>query len=365
MQVQKVNKNGTTHWVLLDDEMHLVDPVCDFLDFQRKIDRADNTLRAYALDLKIYWEFLEKRCLRFDDTSVSIDTMADFVDDLRRNARAGAALHTSGSRTNRSINRILSSVHSFYRYERLHGCCQDPSFYDTVTDAEQLYQGYLIHTHAKNHTKKSMIKLKESNAQARIVTEAQMREFTAALPGQRDRLLFGVLYYTGARIQEALDLEVQMLPAPDREHTVGAIRQIRSKGKRRDLYAPMFLIRELNEFVHRQGDPGVNRRYLFVVEKSNYAGRQLTYHAAYDMMRRTQRRTGTEFNFHDLRHTFCTRLIEQGVDTAIVQQVMGHEHLYTTRRYVHLSEQYVVDQLTDYWEQWRGGMIHEIDESCE
>lgn len=360
MQVQKVNKNGTAYWVLLDDEMHLVDPVCDFLDFQRKIDRADNTLRAYALDLKIYWEFLAKRCLRFDDVSVSIDTMADFVDDLRGGGHCGELQHTTGSRTNRSINRILSSVHSFYRYESLCGHCQNPSFYEAVSETEQIYQGYLIHTHAKNQTKKSMIKLKEPAAQVRIVEADELQRFVAALPRQRDRLLFLLLYYTGARIQEALDLEVQSLPAPDDRHTVGVLRQIRSKGRRRDLYAPMFLIRELYAFVHESGMSGEKRKYVFVVEKSNYAGRQLTYHAAYDIMRRTQCRLGMEFHFHDLRHTFCTRLIEQGVDTAVVQQVMGHAHLYTTKRYVHLSDRYVMEHLADYWDQWKGGVFHEI-----
>lgn len=365
MQVQKVNKNGTAYWVLLDDDMHLVDPVCEFLDFQRKIDRADNTLRAYALDLKIYWEFLAKKCLRFDDASVSIDTMADFVDDLRQGARVGELLHVTGSRTNRSINRILSSVHSFYRYEQMSGRCQHPSFYETVSDTAPLYQGYLIHTHAKKQTKKSMVKLKESQPQARIVTEEEFLRFVAALSGRRDRLLFYVLYYTGARIQEALDLETEMLPVPDDDHAVGVLRQIRSKGKRRDLYAPMFLIRELYAFVYEPDAADKKRKYVFVAEKSNYAGRQLTYHAAYDMMRRTQECLGMEFHFHDLRHTFCTGLIEQGVDTAIVQQVMGHAHLYTTKRYVHLSDRYVMAQLTDYWEQWKGGVDHDICSSDE
>ena len=84
MQIQKVNKGGTEHWVLLDDDMHLIDPVCEFLEFQRKIDRADNTLRAYAIDLKIYWEFLAKSSHSYDEASVSM--IADFVDYLRRGA---------------------------------------------------------------------------------------------------------------------------------------------------------------------------------------------------------------------------------------------------------------------------------------
>lgn len=357
MQIQKVNKGGTEHWVLLDDDMHLIDPVCEFLEFQRKIDRADNTLRAYAIDLKIYWEFLAKSSHSYDEASVSM--IADFVDYLRRGACEETMLYVTSSRTNRSINRILSSVHRFYRYEQLNGVCPDPIFLEVVPETEQMYQGFLTHTQAKYQTKKSIFKLKESKKTAQIIPKKQMQQFLGALTRQRDRLLFEVLYYTGARIQEALDLEVCMLPKPETDQAVGVFRQIRSKGKRRDLYAPMFLIRELNDFVYENRTTDPDRKYLFVVEKKNYEGRQLTYHAAYDIMRRTQQELGMEFNFHDLRHTFCTGLIESGVDVGIVQQVMGHANLYTTKRYVHLSDRYLMENMHKYWADREGGASRE------
>ena len=357
MQVLKVNKGGTARWVLLDDNMHLIDPVCEFLEFQRKIDRADHTLRAYATDLKIYWEFLMKSSNRFDQ--ISIRTIADFVDYLRSGAGDEASLYVTSSRTNRSINRIMSSVHRFYRYEQLNGGCPNPVFLETIPETEQMYQGFLSHTHAGYQTKKSIFKLKESTKAARIVTQEEMRRFLSALSRQRDRLLFELLYDTGARIQEALDLEVCMLPKPDAGSTVGVFRQIRSKGKRRDLYAPMSLIRALNEYVYQDESFDPDRKYLFVVEKANYAGRQLTYHAAYDIMRRTQQQLGMEFCFHDLRHTFCTGLIESGVDVSIVRQVMGHANLYTTKRYVHLSDSYLMESMNAYWADREGGVSHE------
>ena len=344
MQVQKVNKGGTARWVLLDDDMHLIDPVCEFLEFQRKIDRADHTLRAYATDLKIYWEFLMKSRNRFDQ--ISIRTIADFVDYLRSGTGDEASLYVTSSRTNRSINRIMSSVHRFYRYEQLNGVCPDPVFFETIPETEQMYQSFLAHTKTGYQTKKSIFKLKESTKTARIVTKDEMSRFLQALDRQRDRLLFAFLYQTGARIQEALDLEVSMLPRPDETKAVGVFRQIRSKGKRRDLYAPMTLICALNDFVY---GTDADRKYLFVAEKINYAGRQLTYRAAYDIMRRTQQRLDMEFCFHDLRHTFCTGLIESGVDVGIVRQVMGHANLYTTKRYVHLSEEYLMESMNRYW----------------
>lgn len=352
MQVQKVNKDGTTHWVLLDDDMHLVAPVCEFLDFQRKIARADNTLRAYALDLKIFWEYLDMCCGSYE--SVSADMVADFTDYLRRGA--GGAAH-DGGRTNRSVNRILGSIHRFYRYEQLRGVCSSPMIFETLPRTEQMYRGMLFHTNPSHRVKKSIFKLREQNVGVHIVSEEELRLFLRALGRERDRMLFLLLYYTGARIQEALDLEVSMLPPVSSDQTIGVFRQIRSKGKHRDLYAPMFLIRALHTFVNESGD--AERTYLFVTEKAGCAGRQLTYHTAYAMLSRARIQTGIEFGFHDLRHTFCTRLIEQGMDVGVVSRVMGHEHLYTTKRYLHFSDACLMEYLSDYWAAQEGGLLCE------
>lgn len=357
MQVQKVNKKGTAHWVLLDDDMHLVTPVCEFLEFQRKIDRADNTLRAYAIDLKIYWEFLAEGCHSYGDASV--DLIADFVDYLRRGKGDKNLLYVESCRTNRSINRILSSVRRFYRYAQMCGDCKNPVLFETIPETAQMYHGYLTHTHAAHQTKKSIFKLKESSAKVRLVTGEEMQRFLGQLSRKRDRLLFQLLYFTGARIQEALDLEVGAIPEPDAEMSVGVFRQIRSKGKKRDLYAPMFLIRALHEYIFECEKDIPNRTYVFVSEKANYEGRQLSYHGAYDVMKRAQKPLDMEFTFHDLRHTFCTRLIEQGVDVGIVQIVMGHANLYTTKRYLHMSDAYLSESLSRYWEKQEGGSVYE------
>lgn len=355
MQVQKVKMNGIMHWVLLDNEMHLIAPVCEFLEFQRKIDRADNTLRAYATDLKIYWEFLDQNCYTYRDATA--DVMADFVDYLRRGTSENTLLYVESGRTNRSINRILSSVRRFYCYSELRGVCGNPVTFEEVPEGGRMYHGYLVHTHALHQTRKSVFKLKESRKKVRLVTAEEMRRFLGELTRTRDRLLFELLYFTGARIQEALDLEITALPVPDESKSVGVFRQIRSKGKRRDLYAPMFFIRRLYDFVH--GGERDGGRYVFVSEKTGYAGRQMSYHSAYGIMKRAQEPLRLEFTFHDLRHTFCTRLIEQGVDIGIVQLVMGHERLYTTRNYVHMSDSYLTDCMSRYWEKQKGGIVYE------
>jgi len=53
-----------------------------------------------------------------------------------------------------------------------------------------------------------------------------------------------------------------------------------------------------------------------------------------------------DFHFHDLRHTFGSHLVMQGIDLKTVQQVMGHKEIKTTMRYAHLSPEYVQEAIS-------------------
>ena len=85
---------------------------------------------------------------------------------------------------------------------------------------------------------------------------------------RRDILLYKMLYLTGARIQEVLDLEIDSVPLPDMSQLVGCFRQIKSKGKTRDLYVPMSLIKELDDFIMEERNLiDTDHSYIFVSEQ--------------------------------------------------------------------------------------------------
>lgn len=50
----------------------------------------------------------------------------------------------------------------------------------------------------------------------------------------------------------------------------------------------------------------------------------------------------TEFRFHDLRHTFATRLIEKKVDLVVVSTLLGHRNIQTTMRYAHALQEMIL-----------------------
>ena len=266
--------------------------------------------------------------------------------------RLSKRLRNSSISSSETINRMLSTLHGFYQYKADMQEIDNPLLMHEVNRPFNAFKGILEHARSDNKTKQSIFKVKESNYKINLVSDDEMELFLSRLDKRRDILLYKMLYLTGARIQEVLDLEIESVPVPDMSQPVGCFQQIKSKGKTRDLYVPMSLIRELDDFIFEERNLiDTDHSYIFVSEQARQLGKQLTYSAAYDKLKKVQKEVGIDFNFHDLRHTFCSNLVQSGMDVSVVRMIMGHEHLSTTQKYTHLSNPYIEDSLSRYWNQ--------------
>ena len=81
---------------------------------------------------------------------------------------------------------------------------------------------------------------------------------------------------------------------------------------------------------------------LFVVAKGPTRGRPLTPAGLRSVFRYHRRRSGVPAGHpHALRHTFGTALAEAGVDLAVLQALLGHDHVDSSAAYLHLAPEYV------------------------
>lgn len=245
MELHVIEREGRETVVLLDNEMRIVKPVYDYLKFQRQKDKALNTLKASGSDLRTYWEFLETNGYEYN--KVTPKMIAEFIDYLRASDDDVIALNKESKRTNKTINRILSTIHMFYQFEADIQEIDNPILMHDVNRPFNAFKGILEHAKSDNKTKQSIFKVKESDYKINLVTDDEMELFLSRLDKRRDILLYKMLYLTGARIQEVLDLEIDSVPLPDMSQLVGCFQQIKSKGKTRDLYVPMSLIKELDD----------------------------------------------------------------------------------------------------------------------
>jgi site-specific recombinase XerD len=88
--------------------------------------------------------------------------------------------------------------------------------------------------------------------------------------------------------------------------------------------------------------PETAERALFVVAKGPHRGKPLTYEGMRRVFRYHRERSGVMAGHpHALRHSFGTALAEAGVDLAVMQALMGHDHVDSAAAYIHLSPQHV------------------------
>ncbi|WP_195513411.1 tyrosine-type recombinase/integrase [Turicibacter sanguinis] len=347
-----ISKITTNTVVLLDDNMRLIKPVCNFLKFQSKVkQRSLNTVIANGRDLKLFWEFLQKNC--YDYKEVTPKVIGEFIEYLQQPQVEGTvlSLFSESERTGKTINRILSTIHGFYKYVAIeHSGVENPIIMEDVNRSFDMFKSLLHHTRTNNKTAKSIFKVKESENDITLIPDHIAEIFCNSLPTKRDKLIFKIMYFTGARIGEVLNLQIKDIPYPDFDKSIDILKSIKSKGKYRDLHIPTFLLEEIDNFIiEERAEIETDHDYLFVSHKKNYLGKPLTYQAVYDLFKKKQEEIDFHFNIHDLRHTFITDLAESGMDVSVIKIIAGHEHVTTTQKYTHLSNKYVEQSLTSYW----------------
>lgn len=350
MELHEIRRGEKRIVVLLDENMKMIKPVYDYLKFLRLKDKAENTIKAYGLDLKIYWQFLQIK--RYDYREVSVNTIGEFKEYLMSGTYDDNVIYYNdiSKRTGKTVNRILSTIYNFYKYCAIVLDVNNPILMETISRPFDMFKGLLYHTRSNNKANKSIFKVKESNRQIRLITQDEAEVFLSALPTLRDKLIFKVLYLTGARIGEVLELKIEDIPCPDSSKQVAVLRNIKSKGKRRDLYIPMSLLEEIDNFIMEERNYiDTEHSYIFISQQPQHLGKHLTYGGIYEVFNNIKKKTNIIFNFHDLRHTHITALTESGMDVSVVKIIAGHKHIHTTQKYTHLSNKYIESSLNRYW----------------
>lgn len=148
---------------------------------------------------------------------------------------------------------------------------------------------------------------------------------------RRDRALLELLYGTGARISEAVGLDVDDLDLP------GTVRLAGKGGKQRMVPVGSYAVRALDAYLiqarpalaasARTGQPSPA---VFL----NARGGRLTRQGAWGVLRAAAARAGlAEISPHVLRHSFATHLLDGGADVRVVQELLGHASVTTTQVY--------------------------------
>lgn len=278
---------------------------------------AANTLAAYRRDLARYASYLA-RSGRQRPTDVTRHDVTGFVQALSDGSDGGSSLGV------RSAARTVVAVRGLHKFWALEGITPT----DPASDVHPPMPG------------KRLPKAISVGEVTRILEAVG----TDTATGLRDRALLEFLYSTGARISEAVGLDVDDISlhtAPGAGDSEGpAIVRLFGKGSKERL-VPLgsFGARALDAYLVR-GRPllaakGKGTPALFL----NARGGRISRQSAWTILKSAADKANItkDVSPHTLRHSFATHLLEGGADVRVVQELLGHASVTTTQVYTQVT----------------------------
>ena len=261
---------------------------------------SPRTVEAYRHDLNKFMEFF-KSINKTNILSVTKEDVRHFISER--------------SQTNCAVTRArkLSTIKSFFHYLDREGIISaNPVSGIEAPKLPEKEPTYLTQTEYQN------------------LINTVRREATPFYLS-RDLAIIILLLGTGIRLSELVSLTLDRV---NLEHSGRSIK-VRGKGnKERIIPLTDEVIKALERYLKVR--PDISSNHLFI----SRLGDELHARSVYGLVKKYLKATGikkTKIAVHSLRHTFGTSLMNNGVNIVVIQELLGHKKLETTRRYLHIN----------------------------
>lgn len=276
-----------------------------FYEYLKMKQASRNTLDSYRRDVEQYLSFLEKRGLKSPQQAEK-ETVQAYVEYLRENKRSPS-----------TISRNIASIRSFYQY--------------------------LIQNQMADRNPAKTMKLEKNNKKLpEILTEQEISMLLAQpdskeLKGCRDRAMMEILYATGIRVSELIELDLTDINLrtsllhcrnPKAERTIPIYPEAAQSVKE-------YLVKSRNTFL--TSDQPENALFL------NCSGKRMTRQGFWKILKNYARQAGItkEITPHTFRHSFALHLLENGAQLKDIQMMLGHADISSTQIYIQLLDNHV------------------------
>ncbi|WP_057896309.1 site-specific tyrosine recombinase XerD [Liquorilactobacillus oeni] len=287
--------------------------VVDYLHYL-KVERglSQNTIASYHNDLQQFISFLiSRKITNFD--MIDRKVIISFLQDEGEQKKADS-----------SIVRCITSLRKFFQY---------------LVEEEKIKNDpmQLIDAPKRKEHLPEVLSTKEVE---RLLLSPDV---TKPL-GLRNRAILELMYATGLRVSEAINLQLS-----DLHLSLGLIQTLGKGQKERIIpigdQAIHWLERYLNE-VRPKLLKNQRSSFLFL----NHHGRKLSRQGIWKNLKLEVKKAGIQKNVtpHTLRHSFATHILENGADLRVVQELLGHADISTTQIYTHLSKKRLADVYNRY-----------------
>lgn len=267
-----------------------------------------NTRQAYERDLRLFCKTLG---FKNSDALVNVsrEQITGYMTQLKERGLAAA-----------TIARKLAAIKAFYRFMTAEG-------YVDANPAEVVEAG----------TKG--IKLPRVLSEDEVVRLLDQPDITTA-EGFRDRTMLEVLYATGMRVSELINLTLERVDL-NMKYIIAFGKGSKERIVPLGSVAAEFLQQYLEKVRPKLTHAGRNTNIVFLA----FGGHELTRQRFWQIIRAYGRKANINkaLTPHILRHSFATHLLDNGADLRSVQELLGHSDISTTQIYTHLTNKRLRD----------------------
>lgn len=270
----------------------------EYLKYQKNY--SDYTIKNYGSDIIQYLEFIRQQKLSFKE--IEYKHIRLYLMYLKEDKKE----------TNSSIDRKISGLKGFYKYLTNEGYI-DNNIFSLVNGLKK---------------EKKLPRYFEYNELEELFNVPDIRTPL----GQRDRVILELLYASGIRVGELVNIKKNDIDQKDKSIT------ILGKGNKERLvrygqYCDEMLQLYLNDGYNKLNIEDTN--YIFL----NNNGKPITERGIRYLLDKIIKNTSVKKNIspHMLRHSFATHLLNEGCDLLTVQKLLGHESISATQVYTHVS----------------------------
>ncbi|MBO5375304.1 MAG: site-specific tyrosine recombinase XerD [Bacilli bacterium] len=287
------------------------DSIIDYINYLRVERRlSKNTYNSYEKDLKDYLIFLNKK----DITTLKKIEKKHIIDHLE--------YLNKNKLTTTSIARKLTAIKNFHKY----------------IYAKELTKDDVSLTIERPKLRKALPNVLTIEDVDKLLDIKLNTPFD-----YRNKAMLELLYGTGLRITELLDLKITDI---DFENCI--LRCFGKGSKERTVPIGEYIIDALNEYLPKRNIllKGKKEDYLFL----NNLGGRLSRFSFFKILKKMlkERNINKNVSPHSLRHSFATHMLEYGADLRSIQELLGHSDISTTRIYTHITNKKVTDDYIEY-----------------
>ncbi len=270
----------------------------DYLTFEKKY--SAHTIAAYKNDLTTFQKFLLTEYENDNLLNVNYSQIRSWIVSL-----------VNLNITNRSINRKVSSLKSFFKF---------------LQKSQQIKNSPLRKHQALKVSKRVQVPFSEKEITAVLNTINEATNFIE----HRNKLIVELLYSTGMRRNELINLKIE-----DIDLTNNTIKVLGKRNKERLIPLLLSVKASIQLYLEKRDKENTTINYLFFTSKKNKLYPTLVYRIINDYFSTVSSKI--KKSPHVLRHSFATHLLNEGADLNSVKELLGHTSLASTQVYTHSS----------------------------